>query len=54
MPSMPRSDLAASSRAWAAASRHDSVDTPTRSIVLITDIARSYDEADEYTSIMRR
>src|SRR5687768_2024373 len=35
-PSMPRSVLPASSSALFAASRHDEVDTPTRSIVLIT------------------
>ena len=38
IPSMPRSVFAASwSAAWAA-SRHDCVDTPTRSMVLMTDI----------------
>src|SRR5438132_14398551 len=38
IPSMPRSVFAASwSAAWAA-SRHDCVDTPTRSMVLLTDI----------------
>src|SRR5690606_24576223 len=37
-PSMPRSVLEASSSALWAASRHDVVDTPTRSIVLMTVI----------------
>src|SRR5205807_1933120 len=38
IPSMPRSVFAASWRAAWAASRHDCVDTPTRSMVLMTDI----------------
>src|SRR6266542_368588 len=41
MPSTPRSVLLASVSAWAAASRQDSVDTPTRSIVLMTAIRSS-------------
>src|SRR6266571_2958784 len=39
MPSTPRSVLPASASACAAASRQDSVDTPTRSIVLMTAIS---------------
>src|SRR2546426_4457961 len=39
MPSTPRSVFVASASACAAASLQDSVDTPTRSIVLMTDIA---------------
>src|SRR5436305_5806817 len=38
MPSMPRSVFAASWRAAWAASRHDCSDTPSRSMVLMTDI----------------
>ncbi len=40
-PSTPRRVLEASSSAFWAASRHDSVDTPTRSIVLITAMVAS-------------
>ena len=42
MLSIPRIVFAASASACCAASRHDSPDTPTRSIVLMTAMAISF------------
>ncbi len=53
IPSIPRIVLAASFSAWCAASLHDSEDTPTRSIVLMTAIPSPF-YRPSYTSMNRR